>query len=607
MHARAIDYVALMRTVLSFLLLSFLTLGSAAADVVFRNARVFDGTKVVAAQDVLVRGGTIAAVGKDVAAEGAEVIDASGKTLLPGLIDAHTHAFGDALDQALIFGVTTELDQFTDARMAQVWREQQAAGKADARADIFSAGTLVTAPKGHGTEYGMPIPTITSPAEAQAFVDARIAEGSDWIKIVYDDGHTYGMNTPTLDAATMRAVIAAAHQRKKLAVVHIGDLAGARVAIDAGADAVIHLFVDRDPDPELGKFVAAHGAFVIPTLVVLKSVTGVAGGGTLVDDARLAPYLNPAVRTSLLQAFPRRDGQPAVSYAAAEASVRQLLAAKVPILAGSDAPNPGTAHGAALHRELELLVAAGLTPVQALTAATSAPAKAFRLADRGRIAKGLRADLLLVDGDPTKDITATRAIAGVWKGGVRLDRAAYAKSLADLKAARGVAPKGLDAAVLSDFESGTAGAAFGTAWMASADDIAGGKSSGEVKVVDDGANGSGKSLSIAGTISDAVPYAWYGAMWSPTDVPMAAADLSSKKELRFHAKGDGKTYRVMVFTQTAGRMPLMQTFVAGPDWTEVVIPWQALGTDGKDVGAIIFAGGPRPGSFAVQIDDVRLK
>lgn len=578
------------------------------ADVLFRNARVFDGTRAVAGQDVLVRDGKIAAVGKGLAApEGVEVVDATGKTLLPGLIDAHTHAFGDALQQALIFGVTTELDMFTDARMAQTWRTEQKAGNVASRADIFSAGTLVTAPKGHGTEYGMPIPTITSPADAQAFVDARLAEGSDFIKIVYDDGHTYARPIPTLTLATMRAVIDAAHRRKKLAVVHVGALSAAREAIAAGADALIHLFVDKDPDPEFGEFVASHNAFVIPTLVLLKSLTGVGGGATLVDDARLIPYITPAVRAGLLQGFPRRAGQPAVDYKFAESTVRQLLAAKVPILAGSDAPNPGTAHGAALHRELELLVAAGLTPSQALAAATSAPAKAFRLDDRGRIAKGLRADLVLVDGDPTADITMTRAIAGVWKGGVPLDRKAYAKSVADANAMAGRSPKGIDAEVLSDFESGTTGAAFGTPWMPSADDIAGGKSKGEVKVVDGGAGGSAKSLSIAGTISDAVPYAWYGAIWSPTDIPMAPANLSAKKELRFHAKGDGKTYRVMVFTQKGGMMPLMQTFVAGADWSEVVIPWQTFGTDGKDVRAIIIAGGPQPGAFAVQIDDVRLK
>jgi imidazolonepropionase-like amidohydrolase len=186
----------------------------------------------------------------------------------------------------------------------------------------------------------MVIPTIVSPSEAQRFVDARIAEGSDWIKIVYDDGKTYGMNTPTIGKETMRAVVAAAHKRGKLAVVHIGSLAGGRDAIDAGADGLVHLFVDADPDPELGRSVAQHKAFVIPTLVVLKSVTGVSAGAALVDDARIDPWLTAQASSTLRSAFPRRPGQPAVSYAAAEKSVRQLIATNVPILAGSDAPNP---------------------------------------------------------------------------------------------------------------------------------------------------------------------------------------------------------------------------------------------------------------------------
>ena len=113
--------------------------------------------------------------------------------------------------------------------------------------------------------------------------------------------------------------------------------------------------------------------------------------------------------------------------------------------------------------------------------------------------------------------------------------------------------------------------------------------------------------SITGTIDPAIPYAWYGAMWSPTPVPMQPANLSSKQELRFRAKGDGKTYRVMIFAQSKGMIPLMQTFVAGPEWSEVAMPWKAFGTDGSDVMAIIFAGGPQPGAFAFQVDDVRLK
>ena len=95
------------------------------------------------------------------------------------------------------------------------------------------------------------------------------------------------------------------------------------------------------------------------------------------------------------------------------------------MLTGTDAPAPGQTYGASVHGELELLVAAGPTPVQALAAGTSAVAKAFRLTDRGRVAAGMRGDLVLVDGDPTKDVLSTRRVVGVWKKGMAVTRASY--------------------------------------------------------------------------------------------------------------------------------------------------------------------------------------
>jgi imidazolonepropionase-like amidohydrolase len=584
------------------------TLSAQSPAILFHDVRLFDGERVTQHRDVLVRDGTIANVAASIAAPvGAQTIAGAGKTLLPGLIDSHTHSWGDALTSALMFGVTTELDMFTDKTWAAQMRAQQHDGKATARADLFSAGTLVTAPKGHGTEYGMPIPTIASPDSAQAFVDARIAEGSDYIKLILDDGHTYGLTLPTLSDATMRAVIAAAHKRGKLAVVHVGDLAGARAAIAAGADGLMHLFVDRDPDPEFGRFVAAHHAFVVPTLVVLKGITGSAGGAPLVTDKRTAPYLTKAEATALAQSFGFRSGSP-LTYAAAEKSVKQLLAAGVPLLAGTDAGNPGTSHGAALHRELELLVLAGMTPTQALIAATSAPAKAFRLGDRGRIAKGLRADLVLVNGDPTTDITATRDIDGVWKDGVRADRAAYASAIAAAATQANVMPAGATDGLVSDFETGKPDARFGSGWVISNDAMASGKSTAAMTVVDGGAAGSAKSLAVTGTISDAVAYAWAGAMFNPGTTPMQPVNLSSKKEISFWTKGDGTTYRVMIFAESKGYMPLTQTFVAGPEWAQVTLPLSGFGgIDGHDIMALIFAGGPRAGGFSFQIDNVRFK
>ena len=577
--------------------------------VLFDNVRVFDGAQSLSRRDVLIRDGKIVEVAASITAPaGARVIDGAGKTLLPGLIDAHTHAWGPALVTALVFGVTTELDMFTSTDVAKAMRDEQKRGPVTSRADMLSAGTLVTVPNGHGTEYGTAIPTISSPDSAQAFVDARIAEGSDYIKIVHDDGHTYGLSWSPMKPETLRALVAAAHKRGKLAVVHVGDLAGARAAIDAGADGLVHLFVDRDPDPEFGRFVAQHGAFVVPTLTVLKSITGTPGAGTLVDDPRMNVYLGRQELAMLKQAFPKSSRSPATSYAAAEATVRQLSAAGVPILAGTDAGNPGTAHGAALHRELELLVQAGLTPTEALAAATSAPAKHFRLADRGRIAAGMRADLLLVNGDPTTDITATRDIASVWKHGIESDRPAFARTVAAENAKVGAKPAGLDAGLVSDFDDGTMSSRFGAGWAVSNDAMAGGKSTAAIAVIDGGAEGSAKALGITGMISDAFPQAWAGAMFTPGAQMFQPVNLASKKELRFWARGDGKTYRVFLFAESKGYAPLTQTFVAGPEWKEYVFPFSAFsGIDGHDLMAVIFGGGPAAGRFELRIDNITFR
>ena len=157
-------------------------------DLEVRDVRLFDGVKVVEHATVDVRGGAIVAV-REAAAAGAgaspsTVVDGAGKTLLPGLIDAHAHVWErEHLAQSLAFGVTTVLDQFSSPGFDAAMRDEQKRGAANDRADLRSAGILVTAPKGHGTEYGFEIPTLAPGDDAQAFVDARLAEGSDWIKI----------------------------------------------------------------------------------------------------------------------------------------------------------------------------------------------------------------------------------------------------------------------------------------------------------------------------------------------------------------------------------------------------------------------------------------
>ena len=613
-------YLVVCSALASCAVIAFSTLCSSSASaqqpsraLVIKNVRIFDGSRVIPTGTVVVEGGKIKSVGKDVAVpDGAEVIDGTGHTLLPGLIDSHTHAYGAALQQALMFGVTTELDMFTDYHMAAQLRKEQVEGKAAERADLFSAGTLVTAPGGHGTEYGIKIPTITGPDEAQAFVDARLNEGSDYIKIIYDDGKTYGLNWPTISKETMSAVVAAAHKRGKLVVVHIGTLAGARDAIAAGADGLAHLFVDRAPDPEFGRFVASHHCFVVPTLTVLESITGVAGGATLITDPGLAPALSSTDAASLTRSFPFRP-EAQLTYAGAEQAVRQLKAARVPILAGTDAPNPGTLHGASIHRELELLVKAGLTPMEALATATSVPAAQFRLSDRGRIKPGMRADLLLVKGDPTSDIRATRNIVRVWKAGVAVDRQAYLAAITKAKAqAEGQrnqpAPAGSESGLVSDFDEEKPSAKFGAGWSVSNDSVAGGKSTAEIKVVTGGANDSRGSLLVTGEIRPDFPYPWAGAMFSPGTGEMVPANLSAKKEISFWTKGEGKTYRLMLFAKSRGYQPGVKDFVAGPEWKQFTFRLSEFdGMDGSDLMAILFVGGPGRGSFVFQIDDVRFR
>jgi imidazolonepropionase-like amidohydrolase len=569
--------------------------------VAITNVRIFDGTRVIPKGTVVFQGDRIAAEGENVLPpRGADVVDGTGMTVLPGFIDSHTHAWGDALERALLFGVTTELDMFTDPSFARQMREEQAKGGAPNRADLLSAGYLATAPGGHGTEYGMPVPTLTRPEEAQAWVDARVAEGSDYIKIVLEDGSPYGRQIPTLDRPTLAAVIRAAHKDGKLAVVHISTEDAAKEAIEEGADGLVHIFTDRAPEPGFAALVKKHKAFVTPTLTVVESTTGTASGKALPDDPRLAPYLTGDEMGNLRRGFPSRK----LDFQNALAAVRQLHAAGVPILAGTDSPNPGTAHGASIHRELELLVAAGLSPTEALAAATSTPARIFGLQDRGRIATGSRSDLVLVKGDPTADVTATRDIQRIWKVGHEVARP---KAPPRTAAAAAPAAKAPASGEISDFEDGTFGATFGNPWVDSTDQLAGGKSIVKKEIVDGGANGSRKSLAVAGEAKQGFAYPWSGVMFLPGTPPMSPADLSKFGGISFDTKGEGATYQFMVFAAHLGRLPVQKTFTAGPDWKRVRFTFADLGVDGTDLMGFFIGGGPALGPFRLQIDDVRLE
>jgi len=254
------------------------------------------------------------------------------------------------------------------------------------------------------------------------------------------------------------------------------------------------------------------------------------------------------------------------------------------------------------------LAGSGLTPAQALAAATSVPAARFHFSDRGRIAPGLRADLLLVRGDPTQDIRAIRNVESVWRGGARFDREAYRTSLEmEVASAKGSAPS-TPPGLISGFDEGGAPlASFGSGWKETTDTLAGGKSTASLALVKGGAMATRGALEVTGLVDPGLPYAWSGAIFFPGSHPLEPMDLSASKGVAFHARGDGKSYRLMVFTKRMGRMPASREFTTGPGWEEHHVSFSELGLDGTDVIGIAFCAGPEPGKFRFDVDEVALR
>ncbi len=392
------------------------------------NARVFDGERVIDDQAVVIDGAHIHSVG-GVVPIGATVIDAQGATLMPGLIDSHVHTDFDGLHVALLFGVTTELEM--NGRWSAKQRKQIA--ERNDIADVRSPGMGITSKGGHPTQYMnsssnlfirffFRYPSVSTPDEASKFVAKQVAGGADYIKIFIEDGSCIGFpGLPVLNDETLLAAVKEAHRFNKMAIAHVTTVEGGQRAIGAGVDGLAHLFFDRQPTSEFVAAIASSGAFVIPTLVTISSAVG-NDASALAADKRIRSRLSKEWLDSLSRSM---NVYPQGKLKDAYASVMALHQAGADILAGSDVSEPlpilgGLAHGASLHHELQLLVAAGLTPIEALRAATSTPARRFGLTDRGRIVPGARADLLLVDGDPTTNISDTLSIRAVWRRGVQL-------------------------------------------------------------------------------------------------------------------------------------------------------------------------------------------
>jgi imidazolonepropionase-like amidohydrolase len=333
----------------------------------------------------------------------------------------------------LALGVTGFVSLTDDVRDLVALRSAVARG--DMRAPrVFLAGPSVTAPDGHPTELFSFVPglaarmtrQVASPAAARAAVTELAERGVDVVKLVLDDGSPE-RPLPRLDEASFRAAVAEARKRGLRTTVHVGGDADARLAVDAGADGLEHVPTDLSDDTI--RRMAARRATLTPTLVAAdadwKEV--VAGGGDPLSNAwadpdTLASLGRPGSRFQrLLGDTGRRAGSARAFRAGADATARAARGGVI-VLAGSDSGTAAVFHGAGLHRELELLVAAaGFRPAEALASATRRAADRLGQDDLGRIAPGALADLLAVGADPTADVRALRDVRAVYLGGLPVD------------------------------------------------------------------------------------------------------------------------------------------------------------------------------------------
>ena len=315
-------------------------------------------------------------------------LDAAGY-LVPGFIDCHIHLYGpETLSALAAFGVTSGMDMSSPAPLVASLRGRPRV------TDIRSPLIAATSPRSAHAARLKDVPDaaealVEGATDADAWVSRHVEQGADYIKVVID--------LPGFDQETVDALVGAAHTRGLKVVAHASRSDAVSMAQRAGVDILTHAPLDRPIAADQAAELVASGTVIVPTLTMMQGI---------VDNLRSRGVQGPA-------------------YEPARSSVATLLAAGMPILAGTDANATPAApasptFGVSLHDELALLVDAGLTPVQALDAATSVAAEHFGLSDRGRIAPGLRADFVLLAEDPTVDIAATRGIRGVWIAGHRV-------------------------------------------------------------------------------------------------------------------------------------------------------------------------------------------
>jgi imidazolonepropionase-like amidohydrolase len=407
---------------------------------------IWDGTGRAPIRDgvIVVSDGRIQAIGPRASTpipKGATVISGAGKTLIPGLINAHGHIgmtkglraspenYSEEnalaqLRQYARYGVTTVQSLGTD--FEPIFKIRGPAKENETpRATVFTAGRGFTSRQGYPAvlpgNAGVPR-EVDTVEEVRKHVEELARQKVDMVKIWVDDhwGH-YKKIRPEL----YRAIIAEAHKRGLRVMAHLFYLEDAKELVRAGLDGMAHSVRDKEVDGELIRLLKEKKSFAVATLVREESTFIYATPPAFLDD----PFFNRWVEAEIIRQlkdpaygarikadpdFSKYPGQ----LAMAKKNLKKLWDAGVHVAFGSDSGPPSRFQGYFEHRELELMVEAGLTPAQALQAATSKTATALRIAgDFGTLTKGKRADMILLDADPLADIRNVHKINKVWVGG----------------------------------------------------------------------------------------------------------------------------------------------------------------------------------------------
>ncbi len=416
---------------------------------VFEGARLItgDGRAPIDNSAVLVENDTVTRVarkGEIPLPRGAVRVDLTGKTVMPGIVLLHGHVgylkgatfaaqnytrenLIDHLNRYLYYGIVAMMSTGTDAGdLPYQLRNDPHPG-----ALFRTAGRGLAAPGASTGNLAMRAVAygVTTKDEARKDVRELAARKPDFIKIWVDDRNGA---VKKLSPALYRAIIDEAHRHKLRVMAHVYYLTDAHALVEAGVDGFLHLVRDAEMDGALVKMMKDRHVFVTPNLSTSEGGTYTRKPAWL-DDSLLAETATPEMIKKATDVYAAREARgaggaapPAAvsSYAKQQRSLAKLNAAGVSIALGDDTGIENTFFGYGEHHELELMVAAGMTPMQAIVAATRTPADLLHLDRFGTVAPGKSADFIVLDANPLENIANTRKIAKVYQRGKEIDRAA---------------------------------------------------------------------------------------------------------------------------------------------------------------------------------------